>query len=99
MKLCVAAQKMRRFITTIPDAVSAAMGATRRLSFLQAVVALSARSRGCPRHPVANLERLPIPVLLQSISELFDTADRFVSEDNRQRDRQFALPQMHIRPA
>lgn len=96
VKIRIPAEEMRRLIAPIPDPVGASMRAARGLAFLRAVVALAARGRGIPRHAVAQLQGLAIPIRLHAVAELFDAAHSLVAENDRQRNRQLAFPQMHV---
>jgi hypothetical protein len=99
MEFGVAAHEMRVFIAPITDAVSTAMWAARGLFLLGAVEAFAAGDGGGPGNAIADGERFAIPVALQSAAELFDASDRFVAENHRQINLQFAFPQMNIRAA
>ena len=95
----IAAKEMRRLIAAIPDAIGAALWATRGLMLLPAVIAFAAGSGGSPCHTIADLQWLSGPVLLQALAELFDATDRLVPENHRQRDGQLAFPEMNVRAA
>src|SRR5258706_9163766 len=99
MKLRVSSQEMRRFVATMPNPVSAAMRAASRLSLLCAVITASARNGRIPRDAISQCQCLAGPVPLQACAELLDQANGLMPENDRQRDRQFSFPEMHIRAA
>ena len=99
MKLRVSSKKMRRLIAAIPDAVGAAVRTTGRLPFPRAVVAFPARGRRSPRDAVADFQRLTGPILFESFAELFQAPDGFVSEDDRQGNRELSFPEVNVRAA
>src|SRR6185503_4985151 len=83
MELRVAAEEMRRRVAPVADAVGASRGATRGQPLLRAVIAGAAGRGRVPRHAVADLERLPGPIRVDSLAQLLDAANGFVSQNNR----------------
>src|SRR6185437_9377674 len=96
MKLGVASEQMRRLVTTITDAVGASLWTPRRLPFLRAVIAFTAGGRRSPGDAIPDVQGLTGPVTFQSVTEPFDTPDRLMSEDDRQRNRKLAFPEMDV---
>src|SRR5438876_11335187 len=96
MKLRIAAEEVGRFVAPIANPIGSSLWTARGLVFFGAIKTLAARSAGVPRHAVADFQRLARPVRIKSIAELFDAPHCFVPENNRQRDWQFALPQVHV---
>jgi hypothetical protein len=62
-------------------------------------VASPAAHTGTPRYTVTDAESLSLPVCFQTVAQLFDHANSFVSQNNRAGDRQLALPQVNVRAA
>src|SRR5438445_11166339 len=99
MELRVASQKVRGLVAAVADSVSSAMRTACRLPLLRAIVTPAARRGRIPGDAIAGLEGLPGPIHLQPFAQLLDAPDRLMTEDDRECDRQFPFPQMHVGPA
>src|SRR5207245_6873557 len=96
MQFGVATQQMRRLVAAIADAVGAALGAARRLAFLRAVVALSARGARSPGHAVAGFQRLARPVAFEAFAIRLEAPDCFVAENDRKANRKLTPSEVNI---
>src|SRR5690348_11116438 len=96
MKFRVASEQMRGFVATITDAVGASLWTPGRLPFLSAVIAFAAGSRRSPGDAIPDVQGLTGPVTFQSFTEPFDSPDRLMSQDDRQRNRKLAFPEMDV---
>ena len=92
----IAAAQVRSLIAVVGDAVSFALQTTSGSLFDAAVVAFSADDAAGPDHAVSDGESLAGPIPVEAGAEFCDAARALVSEDDGERNWQFAFPKVNV---